>query len=232
MAKLGFERKFKRKQSAKLSCLNELILSKFEATLLGIFYKYSIKKDKSTFLFFYLPGALIGDCIGKRFEGIWGPNLTEMLDEFRLIKEKAEEFESDSEMENSENFFAENMKPYSDDMTLTRAACDSLINKEDFDIEDMAYSFEQSYLKESDRGFSTAAITLFRKLNVLKANNELVFKCLLPAMELFNGEGSYGNGGGKRYSFLINTKSSKLLYYIEFNFIIFKISLKKYSIIL
>lgn len=58
MAKFGFGKSLAavalRKQSTKLSCVNEFILAKFEACLLG---------------------ALIGDCIGKKFEDFWGPNL-------------------------------------------------------------------------------------------------------------------------------------------------------------
>lgn len=124
-----------------------------------------------------------------------------MLDEIHLIKEKAEDYDLiDFDLDYPEGFYSEFMKSYSDDTALTRAMCESLINKENFDILDMANSFQQTYVREQNRGYSSAAITLFKKLNILKSNDELSTQCLLPAMELFNGEGSYGNGGGMRCS--------------------------------
>jgi hypothetical protein len=48
LAKLGLEKKLNRRLSSKLSCVNEIIISKFEATLLGdlITYFYLVKKMK------------------------------------------------------------------------------------------------------------------------------------------------------------------------------------------
>ena len=34
-------------------------------------------------------GSLIGICIGKKFEGIWGPNLAEIIQEYTVIKHRA-----------------------------------------------------------------------------------------------------------------------------------------------
>jgi poly(ADP-ribose) glycohydrolase ARH3 len=181
LAKFGFGKNLSlhRKQSAKLSCVNELILSKFEACLLG---------------------SLIGDCIGKKFEGIWGPNLGEMLDDYRLLKEKLEHLDQtqDSDTYNTsfESYLNENKRPYTDDTALTRALCESFINFGDFDLEHQASVFELAYSSDPNRGYSSGSIVMFKKLNKLKQANELEKKCLVPAMELFNGEGSYGNGGG------------------------------------
>lgn len=185
LAKFGFGKNSMsvsamRKQSTRLSCVNELVLSKFEACLLG---------------------ALIGDCIGKKFEGIWGPNLGEMLDEYRMLREKLEQ-ESQHHGEESfvtsfESYLSEtNKRPYSDDTVLTRALCESFIHCGDFFVSDVAAEFESAFMSEPQRGYSTGSINLFKKLNILKQANELERRCLQPAMELFNGEGSYGNGGG------------------------------------
>jgi ADP-ribosylglycohydrolase len=175
---LGFEKKKLRKQSTKLNFQNETLLSKFEATLLA---------------------SLIGDCVGRRFEGIWGPDLKEMLSEFKSLKEQ-------SLMNKNSNiiFFEDNepdyTEPFSDDTALTRAICDSLINREEFDLEDLANTFQATYIKEPYRGYASGAITLFKKMNKLKSTNQLTDSLFMPAMELFNGEGSYGNGGGMRCS--------------------------------
>ena len=162
--------------------MNEIILGKFEACLLG---------------------ALIGDCIGKKFEGIWGPNLGEMLDEYRIVREKLEqELHSTAEenfVSSFESYLSEaNKRAFTDDTVLTRALCDSFINCEDFMITDVASEFEAAFASNPNRGFSSGSIILFKKLNKLKQSNELEKKCLQPAMELFNGEGSYGNGGGTK----------------------------------
>lgn len=170
-----------RKHSTRLSGVNELIASKFEACLLG---------------------ALIGDCIGKKFEGIWGPNLAEMLDDYRMVREKLDEHHStgveESFVTSFESYLSEaNRRPYSDDTVLTRSLCDSFLSCGDFVLSDLAAEFEAAYSIDPNRGFSSGSIILFKKLNKLRQANELETRCLQPAMELFNGEGSYGNGGGK-----------------------------------
>lgn len=192
LAKLGFGKNMSvaaamRKQSTRLSCVNELILSKFEACLLG---------------------ALIGDCIGKKFEGIWGPNLAEMLDEYRMLREKLDQQQSGEQDTLMINTFVTSFesylsggeaskRPFSDDTVLTRALCESFIAcGGEFVVSDVAAEFESAYSCEPHRGYSSGSIVLFKKLNKLKQCNELEKKCLQPAMELFNGEGSYGNGGG------------------------------------
>jgi ADP-ribosylglycohydrolase len=169
LAKMGLERTVNhRKQSSRVSCINELMLSKFEGTLLG---------------------SLIGDCIGKRIESIWGPNLNEMLEEFQTLRENLDE---------NEDYYLdeEHIREYTDDMALTMALCDSLINRGEFDMVSIADHFQATYANNPNRGYSSNAIILFRKLNKFKWANELRERCLLPAMEIFNGEGSYGNGGG------------------------------------
>jgi ADP-ribosylglycohydrolase len=141
---------------------------------------------------------LIGDCIGKRFEGIWGPNMNEMLDDFKLLKERMNELDaSESSCDESYNIFInDNLKKYTDDTALTRAVCDSLLDKGELDVVDMALTLQQTYFREPNRGYTSGAINIFKKFHKLKSTNQLAECCFLPAMELFNGEGSFGNGGG------------------------------------
>jgi ADP-ribosylglycohydrolase len=169
LSKIGIERTLHRKQSSRVSCVNEFMLAKFEGTLLG---------------------ALIGDCVGKRIESIWGPNLHEMLDDFRTLRTSHEE---------NDDLYVdeENIREYTDDMAMTMSVCDSLVACADFDMIDVADRFQRTFATNPNRGYSSNAIVLFRKLSKYKRVNELKDRCLQPAMELFHGEGSYGNGGGK-----------------------------------
>lgn len=129
---------------------------------------------------------MIGDCLGKCLEGIWAPDLNEMLEELRLAKEVGDE--------SGYNFF----KCYSDDTALTRAILDSIVHNQEFYLQDVVERFLEVFCNDQNRGFSSASKTLFKKLSFLKAKNELKTRCLIPSMELFDGEGSYGSGGAMR----------------------------------
>lgn len=120
-----------------------------------------------------------------------------MLDDFRIIKEKIREYDSESDIEAYYSLNDEDLRQYTDDTALTRAVCESLVSKGDFDADDMADCIQQTYIKEPDRGYASGAIFLFKKLNKLKSNNELHKYCFVPAMELFNGE-------GKKIKFILN----------------------------
>lgn len=135
---------------------NDELLSKFEATLLG---------------------SLIGDCFGKKCEGIWGSNLVEIIDEFRALKESYDQLDL---------VVHSVLETYTHDTALTKAVCQSLINKNDFVLEDMANTFQKTFLKDPNRGYTDGSAALFKKLSNLKKSNQLTTKCLLPAMELYN----------------------------------------------
>ena len=109
-----------------------------------------------------------------------------MLEELHFAKE--------ADDQTGFNFF----KCYSDDTALSRALFDSIINKKDFNLHDIVDRFLEVYYSNQNRGFSSASKTLFTKLSFLKAKNELKTRCLIPSMELFDGEGSFGSGGAMR----------------------------------
>ncbi|RNA23136.1 poly(ADP-ribose) glycohydrolase ARH3-like [Brachionus plicatilis] len=166
LTKVGFlDKTIQRRKSEKTQNEREFFCNKFEGTILGL---------------------LIGDCLGKCLEGIWSPNLNEMLEELRLAKEAGEE--------SGYNFF----KCYSDDTALTRAVFDSIIQKENLNLQDIVERFLEVYYNDQNRGFSSASKTLFKKLSYIKAKNEFKSRHLIPSMELFDGEGSYGSGGAMR----------------------------------
>ena len=127
-----------------------------------------------------IQGSLVGDCLGRRFEGIWGPNLIEILDDYRIQKEKYAEYENDLELEDtSANNRIEN---FTDDTALTKAICLSIINNYEINVIDIANQFQNTHIKEPNRGYASGAVCLLKRLSGFKKNNELFSKCYVPAM--------------------------------------------------
>ena len=111
-----------------------------------------------------------------------------MLDEFRQIKNEISKYDTSDQIE---FFFYKNeyIKTYTDDTALTRNVCESLINCECLDLTDMAYRFQATFFKESNRGYTSGAINVFNKFKKIYSNNQLSQSFFLPAIELFSGEG-------------------------------------------
>lgn len=56
--------------------------------------------------------------------------------------------------------YIEPVMPYTDDSAMTRALAESLIEKRDLDIIDVARRFAQSYQKEPERGYGPGAASV------------------------------------------------------------------------
>ncbi|XP_077264725.1 ADP-ribosylhydrolase ARH3 isoform X2 [Temnothorax americanus] len=103
---------------------------------------------------------------------------------------------------------------YTDDSAMTRSLAESLIEKQDLDIVDVAKRFAKSYHEEPDRGYGAGTATVLKewKRHVEETNIKI------PAKNLFDGLGSYGNGGAMRIApvalFSYNNYD-KLLYYVK-----------------
>ncbi|XP_019887264.1 poly(ADP-ribose) glycohydrolase ARH3 isoform X2 [Ooceraea biroi] len=101
--------------------------------------------------------------------------------------------------------------PYTDDSAMTRALAESLIDKRDLDIVDVAKRFARSYQNEPDRGYGAGAASVLEKLLTVKETD-----IKEPAKTLFDGLGSYGNGGAMRIApmalFLYNNYDHLLRY--------------------
>ncbi|XP_031555114.1 ADP-ribose glycohydrolase ARH3-like [Actinia tenebrosa] len=127
-----------------------------------------------------LVGALAGDCLGSFFEGVSSiPIPIEHVKD--IISKKIEQVEPGS-------------ITYSDDTAMTRAICKSLIEKQGFDDEHMAYEFSKEFFKEPNRGYGERVREVFVKLK------DKVEDFRQPAREQFDGTGSYGNGAAMRIS--------------------------------
>ncbi|XP_015187423.1 PREDICTED: poly(ADP-ribose) glycohydrolase ARH3-like isoform X2 [Polistes dominula] len=127
-------------------------------------------------------GVLMGDCLGAPYEN------EELLSKgSKLVLEK-----SFNKLESPVKFKAPVMQ-YTDDSAMTKCVAESLIEKKDIDLIDLAKRFVKCYYLEPFRGYGPGVITVFHKLRGNKFQD-----VLHPAKEQFNGQGSWGNGGAMR----------------------------------
>ncbi|XP_024943511.1 poly(ADP-ribose) glycohydrolase ARH3 isoform X2 [Cephus cinctus] len=82
---------------------------------------------------------------------------------------------------------------FTDDSVMTRSIAQSLIEKRQLDLLDIAKRFVKSYYEEPNRGYGPAVMTVFEKLRANRFSD-----LFTPAKEQFNGQGSWGNGGAMR----------------------------------
>lgn len=129
-------------------------------------------------------GVLVGDCLGAPYEG-----LQKLSDQKKACLHKDLNKLWDTK-------FREPVMQYTDDSAMTRALAESLIEKQDLDIVDVAKRFTKSYHDELSRkncyGAGTVTILKEWKKHVDEANVKI------PAKNLFDGQGSLGNGGAMR----------------------------------
>jgi poly(ADP-ribose) glycohydrolase ARH3 len=127
-----------------------------------------------------LVGALAGDCLGRFYEGLsFQPIPINEVKDF--IAKKVQEADPSSIV-------------FTDDTAMTRVICRSLIEKQGFDDEHMAYEFSKEYFREPNRGYGEGVCDVFNKLR------DKVVDFRQPAREQFEGSGSYGNGAAMRIS--------------------------------
>ncbi|KAI4472759.1 hypothetical protein M0802_016519 [Mischocyttarus mexicanus] len=127
-------------------------------------------------------GVLMGDCLGAPYEN------DELLSKgTKLVLQK-----SFNKLESPVKFKAPVMQ-FTDDSAMTRCVAESLIEKGDLDLIDLAKRFVKGYYQEPNRGYGPGVVTVFQKLRGNKFKD-----VLLPAREQFNGQGSWGNGGAMR----------------------------------
>ena len=126
-----------------------------------------------------LVGALVGDCLGSKYEGVsstipWGEVTNYTMTRIKDSKTPI---------------------PYTDDSAMTRAICKSLIAQNKYDNRSMAHEFVEEFFRDPYRGYGQAVGTVFERLR--GDNPEDV---TLPASRQFDGQGSYGNGAAMRIS--------------------------------
>ncbi|XP_021348624.1 poly(ADP-ribose) glycohydrolase ARH3-like isoform X2 [Mizuhopecten yessoensis] len=140
-----------------------------------------------------LAGAVIGDCVGDKFESKWADSIAmvRIIHEDKKIREaekrkKANE-NADGEISNGEIW------TFTDDTAMARSVARSLIEHKGFNARDMARRFTEEYFNERFRGYGGSVTVVFQKLQETEYENPFE-----PAKKQFEGEGSYGNGGAMR----------------------------------
>ncbi|XP_061171393.1 ADP-ribosylhydrolase ARH3-like [Saccostrea echinata] len=132
-----------------------------------------------------LVGAVLGDCIGSTFEGLWAKSIA-----IEKVLKKVDKVELEAEKPDEED---RKVWKYTDDTAMARSVAKSLIEKKGLDPKHMAQMFSEEYFKEPYRGYGMSVITVFTKLK-----EQGYLDPFRPGAEQFNGCGSYGNGGAMR----------------------------------
>lgn len=114
-------------------------------------------------------GAAVGDALGAPFEG-WRDV---SLDAFDTVANAADPL------------------VWTDDTQMTIATAESLLAMQGFDGSDMAYRFVSQYRQQPWRGYAAGPVGVFAAIHAGAAWDE-------PARQLFNGAGSFGDGGAMR----------------------------------
>ncbi|XP_015127905.1 ADP-ribose glycohydrolase ARH3 isoform X2 [Diachasma alloeum] len=128
-------------------------------------------------------GALSGDCLGAAYQGEppMTPGNTVILQK-RFDTLEGPEFKAPVIL-------------LTDDSVMTRDLSQSLIDKGDLDLLDLAKKFVKSFYQEPNRGYAVGVMLVFAKLRGNKFTD-----LEGPAKEQFNGQGSFGNGAAMRVS--------------------------------
>ncbi|KAL6440681.1 hypothetical protein ACFW04_003273 [Cataglyphis niger] len=152
-------------------------------------------------------GVLVGDILGSPYEGKKVISARKKI----YLQRRLDMLEGTK--------FREPVMEFTDDSAMTRSLAESLIEKRDLDIIDVAKRFVESYYQEPHRGYGTGTITVLKKLRKLKNKKiEPGIDVKDPAKAIFDGRGSYGNGGAMRIapvSLFSYNNYDNLLHYVR-----------------
>ncbi|XP_018303346.1 poly(ADP-ribose) glycohydrolase ARH3 isoform X3 [Mycetomoellerius zeteki] len=120
-------------------------------------------------------GVLVGDCLGSPYEGLKTVSAQKKSDLQRRLNQLWD------------TKFREPVMEYTDDSAMTRSLAESLIEKQELDIVDVAKRFAKSYHERPDRGYGAGTVTAIaiqqslclnpsEKLNVSNFVDDLINK--------------------------------------------------------
>ena len=133
-------------------------------------------------------GAVLGDCLGAPVECTYWTGI-----EKRSVNKTFNTYKENGSKNTDRN---DTSMKYTDDTAMARQVALSLIDKKALDVTDLAKRFVDSYKYEPWRGYGQSVGEVFHKLD--KTNFKSQEEVFLPALEQFNGSGSYGNGAAMR----------------------------------
>ncbi|CAL1675890.1 unnamed protein product [Lasius platythorax] len=152
-------------------------------------------------------GVLVGDILGSPYEGKKVVSARKKI----YLQRRLDALEGTK--------FREPVMEFTDDSAMTRSLAESLIEKRDLDIVDVARRFVESYYQEPYRGYGAGSISVLKKLRKLKKKKiEPGIDVKGPAKTIFDGQGSYGNGGAMRIapvSLFSYNNYDNLLHYVK-----------------
>ncbi|GAB1866309.1 ADP-ribosylhydrolase ARH3 [Camponotus japonicus] len=132
-------------------------------------------------------GVLVGDILGSPYEGKKVVSCRKKI----YLQRRLDTLEGTK--------FREPVMEFTDDSAMTRSLAESLIEKRDLDIVDIAKRFVENYYQEPYRGYGTGSISVLKELRKLKNKKiEPGIDVKGPAKAIFDGRGSYGNGGAMK----------------------------------
>ncbi|XP_025269093.1 poly(ADP-ribose) glycohydrolase ARH3-like isoform X2 [Camponotus floridanus] len=152
-------------------------------------------------------GVLVGDVLGHSFKN------KEVLSSRKKIylQQKLDMLE--------EIKCGEFVMKFSSDSAMTRSVAESLIEKQDLDIVDVAKRFVESYYQDPARVYGLSCIQVLTKLAGLR--DEIIESGIDvkgPAKDLLGGADSYGNGGAMKIapvSLYCYNNYDNLLHYVK-----------------
>ncbi|EFN69445.1 Poly(ADP-ribose) glycohydrolase ARH3 [Camponotus floridanus] len=152
-------------------------------------------------------GVLVGDVLGSPYEGKKVISCRKKI----YLQRRLDTLEGTK--------FREPVMEFTDDSAMTRSLAESLIEKRDLDIVDIAKRFVENYYQEPYRGYGTGSISVLKKLRKLKNKKiEPEIDVKGPAKAIFDGRGSYGNGGAMKIapvSLYSYNNYDNLLHYVK-----------------
>ncbi|KAJ8316997.1 hypothetical protein KUTeg_004901 [Tegillarca granosa] len=144
-----------------------------------------------------LVGAVVGDCIGAVFEGLWVPGIAieKILRLVKKIETAAGEANNAEKDTDADNASKKKIWEFTDDTAMARSVASSLIENKGLNSRDMAKRFVDEYFAEPHRGYGASVGVVFQSLKECDC-----LDLYGPASRQFDGSGSYGNGGAMRIS--------------------------------
>ncbi|RYE60061.1 MAG: hypothetical protein EOO82_03665, partial [Oxalobacteraceae bacterium] len=139
-----------------------------------------------------LIGTFVGDAVGIPVEGFPHDQLSDILDAVsKMPKDSQTRLETQAMLGliSNPDDFPDNSAQYSDDTQMMHGVAESLIAHGTFHGEDIAARFAENF--QVWRGYGAGAFGLILELKKGEPWHEV-------GGRLFNGEGSYGNGGAMR----------------------------------
>ena len=149
-------------------------------------------------------GVICGDAYGALFESGQNKSL-----DAREIEEHIRSHRESKEC----------ILKFTDDTSMTKATCKSLLRNNGFDATQMAKTYSENYFENTERGYGLGVRRVFEQLVETNYNDPFG-----PASRQFDGKGSFGNGAAMRVSAVALFGTQMKLTSVQLNDLVDKVS--------